>query len=108
RDDDGGRDVGQDVAQGDAQGTGTQRPGRPDVVALFLAQDGGPDEPGDGGPAEEGHQHDDAVHTAPAVIGECLGQAELGDVDGGEHDQERQQRQGDDGISEAHEEAVGA
>ena len=56
--------------------------------------------------AELGDQEDDTVEAHVLRGGEAFRQAELGEVDGHQHDQERQERQGDHRIGQAHEERV--
>ena len=65
-------------------------------------------QPRDRGPADQHHDQKDAVEAGALGTRQVLRNAELGQVDRRQHDQQRQKRQRDHRICEAHQQGVGA
>ncbi len=92
----------------DPQRTGTLGTGGLDEIALAQAERGAAHQPGHRGPAEQGDDGDDPIQADMIRLGERFGDSGLFQVDSGQHDQQRQQRQGDDPIGHSHEQGIEA
>ena len=86
----------------DAAAPGAQRAGRAHIVLGAGGERGGAHQPGHRRPADQGHDSDDAEEAGirPVV------KAELAEVDRRQHDQQRQQRQGDHAVGQPHERGI--
>ena len=90
----------------DPEAAGALGGGGEDEFTLAHRQRRAAHEPRHRRPADQGDDHDDAIEAYVFVLGQRRRQAELVEVDRRQHDQERQQRQGDHAVGQAHQQGV--
>ena len=94
------------MTEHDAQRSRAQRPRRAREIAGLERQCFGAHQSCDGGPAGEAHDHDDAIEREGFRLGDLGWHADLARVDGGQHDQQREQGERNHAVGEPHQDRV--